>query len=152
MRSKPTPAAVSDALWARLVLIRQLVSNEMQGGLTRIGGLDLSVPQSTVLFQIAENEPLTVSALQARIGRSQGATSHLVSQLELKGLVARGRDGDDARRTAIRLTRQGRQLVKRVEDLRREAFERLLGRVPPDVLRRFDAAMKEVLDSLEVSS
>lgn len=149
MQSRNSQPAVSDALWSRLVELRQRVMSQMQDGLSAIGELDLSLPQSTMVFQIAEREPLTVSALQAIIQRSQSATSHLVTQLELKGLVERRSDTEDGRRSVIHLTRQGRKLVQKVEQLRRQAFERVLGRVPPEVLQRLDAALKETLDALE---
>lgn len=137
-----------DGLWDRLGALRSLVMAEMQEGIAAMPGLDLTLPQSTTLFRIAKSESMSVSELQAALGRSQSTTSHLVSQLEKKRLVERRSDERDARRSALHLTKAGASLVRRVEQLRRKSFERVLGQLPAPVLRQFDEAMRAVSDAL----
>lgn len=136
-------------LWSALVSFRHRVVDQMQDGLAGMAGLDLSLPQSIALFQIAEAGPMTVSTLQARMKRSQATTSHLVNQLEKKDLVERGDDPADARRTVLRLSKRGVRLVDRVEALRRRGFERVMGRLPLPVKRQLEAALRATLRSLE---
>ena len=136
-------------LWSALVAFRHRVVDQMQDGLASMAGLDLTLPQSIALFQIAEAGPMTVSGLQARMKRSQATTSHLVNQLQRKGLVERGDDPKDARRTVLRLSRRGVRLVDRVEVLRRRGFERVMGRLTPSVRRQLEAALRATLRSLE---
>lgn len=134
-------------LWQALSLFRFRVLDQMQGGLAALG-LDLSTPQSLALTQVAEAGPLTIGALTAKLHRSQATVSHLVAQLELKGLVTRADDPKDARRTTVRLSRQGARLLARLERLRLQSFERVLGRVPAPTRRRLEAALWETLDAL----
>jgi DNA-binding MarR family transcriptional regulator len=136
-------------LWSALVSFRHRVMDQMQDGLAKMSELDLSMPQSIALFQISEAGPMTVSDLQGRMKRSQATTSHLVSQLERKGLVERGDDPDDARRTVVRLSRKGLRLVDRVEALRRKGFERVMGRLPSPVRKQLETALRATLRSLE---
>lgn len=135
-------------LWTALVTFRVRVFDQMQGGLASLG-LDLSMPQSIALAHIATAGPLTVGALQARMQRSQATTSHLVTQLELRGLVERTDDPGDARRTLLRLSKEGRRLVNRLDQLRRRSFERVLSRVPEHVRQQLEAALLATLEALE---
>jgi DNA-binding MarR family transcriptional regulator len=136
-------------LWHALVAFRHRVMDRMQDGLSAMSELDLSLPQSITLFQVAEFGPLTVSALQERMKRSQATTSHLVSQLEKKGLLARGDDPEDARRTLVKLSKKGQQLVDKVEAIRRQGFERVMGALTPKVRRQLEDALWATLQSLE---
>ena len=76
MGTRPT------SLWAALGTFRRRVLDRVQQRLVAMPGMDLGIPQSLVLFQVAEKGPLTIGAIQAALGRSQATTSHLVSQLE----------------------------------------------------------------------
>ncbi|HEY1086441.1 MAG TPA: hypothetical protein VGE37_02060, partial [Archangium sp.] len=80
---------------------------------------------------------------------SQATTSHLVSQLERKGLLARGDDPDDAQRTLVKLSKKGQQLVDKVETIRRQGFERVMGALTPKVRRQLEDALRATLASLE---
>jgi DNA-binding MarR family transcriptional regulator len=135
-------------LWQLLTAFRVRVVDQMQGGLASLG-LDVSLPQALALNQISEAGPMTVSALQQRLRRSQATTSHLVSQLELRGLVERSDDPADARCTRIALSRDGRRLMSRLEQLRKRGFERVLGRVPKSVQRQLEAALRATLQALD---
>jgi DNA-binding MarR family transcriptional regulator len=143
MRSRTPPD-----LWSALSSFRKRVLDRMQGGLAGLG-LDLSLPQATALTLVADVGPLTVSALQKRLRRSQATTSHLVTQLELRGLVERAEDPADARRTLIRLSKEGRRLMDRLERLRRQSFESVLAHVPDAVQAQLHAALVATIDALE---
>lgn len=138
-------------LWTALAVLRGRVFDRMQGGLASLG-LDLSLSQSVALTQIAEKGPLTISGLQACIARSQATTSHLVTQLELAGLVERASDPEDARRTLVRLSKEGRKRFRRLEKLRRESFEEVMGGVSAPVRRQLEEALWTFIDALEEKS
>ncbi len=136
-------------LWGALSLFRQRVLDQMQDGLVALG-LDLSAPQSLALGQLWEAGPLTIGALQSKLRRSQATTSQLVTQLELRGLVERTDDPADARRTLVRVSKEGRRLMGRLETLRRRSFERVLGGLPPAVRRQLEQALLATVRALEV--
>ncbi|ALX65877.1 hypothetical protein AB663_000654 [Microbacterium sp. XT11] len=64
--------------------------------------------------------PLTVSELGAAIGVDQPRASRLVQQGVERGYVRREADPDDARRTRIALTDEGRRLARGMRGERRE--------------------------------
>ncbi len=74
----------------------------------------------------AAAEPLSVSALGEAIGVDQPRASRLVQQGVDRGVVRREADPDDARRTRIALTDEGRQFAGRMHGQRREQLDRAL--------------------------
>ena len=142
----PAPRHID--LWTLLADFRVQVFDQMQDGLAELG-LDMSLPQSIALHQVANAGPLTLSALQKRLQRSQATTSHLVTQLELRGLLVRSTDPEDARRTLLQLSKEGRRLMTRLDQLRKRSFERVLARVPAPVRRQLEAALLATLEALE---
>lgn len=137
-----------EQLWTALGHFRTLVFDQMQADLPALG-LHLSVPQSLALTVVAHAGPLTLGALQARLHRSQATTSHLVSQLELRGLVERGDDPADARRSRVQLTRRGRDLLAKLEQARRKAFARVLGRLAKPLRHRLSSVLAETVAALK---
>ncbi len=136
-------------LFARVAELRRRLTTDMHGSLGVIQALDLTLAQAMALMQLAERGPMTVSALQQATGRSQAATSHLVEQLEQRGLVRRTVDPQDRRRRRVELAGPGRKAVGKVEAVRRAALQSVLGRVPTPVLNRLDDALRDVLSALD---
>jgi len=70
----------------------------------------------------AASAPLSVSDLGTAIGVDQPRASRLVQQGVAHGFVRREADPDDARRTRIALTDEGRRMARGVRGERREAL------------------------------
>lgn len=74
----------------------------------------------------AASDPLGVSELATEIGVDQPRASRLVQQGVDREWVRREADPDDARRTRIALTAEGRQMVRGVRGERRERLSTAL--------------------------
>ena len=72
--------------------------------------LDLPLSQIKALFALAET-PLSISQLGEQIGIGRPACTHLVERLVQTGLVQRGEDPLDRRRTIVQLTSMADDLV-----------------------------------------
>lgn len=120
----------------------------IQQGFGVVRDLDLTLAQALALFHLGEVGPASVTELMAVVGRSQSSTSALVDQLEARGFVTREPSATDRRRRDVRLTDRGHEVVDQVEAARREGLERALAGVPRDVLRRYDAALAELLEAV----
>jgi DNA-binding MarR family transcriptional regulator len=136
-------------IWQRLQQLRQRLLAEMESGFSALAAMELTVPQSMALFRLIERGPLSISQLQPVTGRSQAATSHLITQLERRKLVTRKRDSEDARRTLVHATPKALKLVRQVEGLRKRGFDEALAAVPASVMRQLDEALAAVLAALE---
>ena len=144
-RRAPLPRRLFD----NITRLRRRLTSEMDGGLAVLMELELSLAQAMALLNLHERGPMTVGALQATIGRSQAATSHLVEQLAQRELVVRTADPEDRRRRLVEASEAGHETVRRIEAVRQRAVDRVFGKVPPAVLARFDAALADLLDALE---
>ncbi|MFT4258955.1 MarR family winged helix-turn-helix transcriptional regulator [Microbacterium sp.] len=80
----------------------------------------------------AASAPLSVSDLGAAIGVDQPRASRLVQQGVAHGFVRREADPDDARRTRIALTDEGRRMARGVRGERREMLGRALAAFTDD--------------------
>ena len=88
-------------LLEQLLVLRRKLLSSVSDGLPAMAALDLTIPQVMVIFRLVELGPQTITELRSASGRSQGATSHLVTQLERAGWVTRGGDPADGRRTRV---------------------------------------------------
>jgi DNA-binding MarR family transcriptional regulator len=150
MQSTKTRLEADARLWDALSAFRAAVVDAMQADLSKVG-LQLSIPQSTALQLVAQEGALTVAELQAKLHRSQATTSHLVTQLELRGLVARAEDPADARRTRVQLARDGKALMRKLENARQKAFSRVLGGLSAELRGRLSAVLTETVEALRAS-
>ena len=80
----------------------------------------------------AASAPLSVSDLGTAIGVDQPRASRLVQQGVERGFVRREADPDDARRTRIALTDEGRRLARGVRGERREMLTTALASFTDD--------------------
>ena len=102
-------------------LVRQLLQDEAG---PRWAQLDLTIAQLRALLTIAGSGPLPVGRLGAALGIGKPAASLLVDALVRRELVVRSEDSDDRRRTLVRLSAGGQELLDELSQGRRE---RLLG-------------------------
>jgi DNA-binding MarR family transcriptional regulator len=73
--------------------------------------------QYQLLLQVAaapERTNVTIAHLAERLGLKHNSTVELVDRSEKEGLVARSEDSADRRRTILRVTRKGHQLLSRL--------------------------------------
>lgn len=82
--------------------------------------LGLTYPQYLVMLVLWEGEPLSVSALGARLGLDSGTLTPLLKRLEQAKLVRRRRDAEDERVVLVSLSPTGRALHQRALGVPRE--------------------------------
>ncbi|HEY3706967.1 MAG TPA: MarR family transcriptional regulator [Terracidiphilus sp.] len=73
--------------------------------------------QYQLLLQVAaapEHTTVTISYVADRLGLKHNSTVELVDRSEKEGLVARSEDSSDRRRTILRVTRKGSQLLSKL--------------------------------------
>lgn len=100
--------------------------------ITGIGGAAL-----WALYEIAENEQLTVSSLAANMSVHQSTASNLVDKLESDGFISRVRSDKDKRVVYLNITEKGNSTLSKAPLPHRGIL--------PDALMKFD---DESLDAL----
>jgi len=95
----------------------------------------------------AASEPLSVSALGEAIGVDQPRASRLVQQGVQRGIVQREADPDDARRTRIALTDEGRGMARGMRGQRREMLATALEPFTDDERRELARLLGKLADN-----
>jgi DNA-binding MarR family transcriptional regulator len=104
-------AAIETALHS---LARRLMRGRLHDYLARQAGVEIDQAGLAVLYVLhAEKSSLRVTELAGRLGIDAPAVTRKAQQLERLGLVSRAPDADDARASQLRLTPEGRRVLKR---------------------------------------
>jgi DNA-binding MarR family transcriptional regulator len=97
------------------------------------GACGVSVTQCLALRLWADERPLTVNDLAARLCLDKSTASRVAAGLEAKGYVARRRDPDDGRIVQLQATPAGHRLRVRIEDELATRYAELLSDFDPEV-------------------
>jgi len=92
-----------------------------------MGEADITPGQFGVLSVIAGNPGLSQTQLGNALGIDRSTVVAVIDRLEARGLVTRGPAPRDRRSHALRLSPEGTQLLRKLEDIVR-AHERHIGR------------------------
>jgi DNA-binding MarR family transcriptional regulator len=92
---------------------------------------------------------LTPTELYRSLLVSSGAMTNRLDRLEEAGLLVRTPDPDDRRRTRVRLTERGRELVDAAMDAHREALEGIFDGLTPAEADQLEDLLRGVLRRLE---
>jgi len=79
---------------------------------------DYSLPQLATLLLLDEEGEQTIKGVSELLGRSFSATSRLLEQLVVRGMINRREDEHDRRVKRVAITAQGRTLVETLEQQR----------------------------------
>src|SRR5271154_1951775 len=91
----------------------------------------LSAHQASLLDHLDELEPTSMLTLAGHMGVTASTMSLTVDRLVRAGYVTRDRDAVDARKVALRLTKDGARVKERKSVLDRELVAAMLGRMKP---------------------
>lgn len=91
----------------------------------------LSAHQASILDHLDEVEATSMLQLAAHMGVTASTMSLTVDRLVRAGYVTRDRDALDARKVALRLTKDGARLKERKSVLDRELVAAMLARMKP---------------------
>src|SRR3954469_25461141 len=82
-----------------------------------LDALGLTYPQYLVMLVLWQEDDVLVKAIGERLFLDSGTLTPLLKRLEASELIARTRDEGDERQVRITLTRQGRALKKKAQDI-----------------------------------
>jgi MarR family transcriptional regulator, temperature-dependent positive regulator of motility len=115
---------------------------------TEQGKADLTPRQISVLATIERNEGLSQTGLVNLTAIDRSTLADIVRRLQRKGLVQRRRTKEDARAYAVKLTEEGRRVVRAAEPILRRVDERILSPLGAKDRAKFIADMKTVISAL----
>ena len=130
----------------RPALLVVKLGNEVAGrAQDPLAGLGLSGRQYMVLAILSSDEPSSQLELARLCGLLPAQIVPVVDELERRGLAERQRDEADRRRSVVRATPQGLELLARADELARSIEDALFGDLAPAARERFADAMRAAL-------
>jgi DNA-binding MarR family transcriptional regulator/GNAT superfamily N-acetyltransferase len=114
-------------------------------------GRDRPYVETRLLFEIGA-QGATVRELRARLSLDSGFLSRLLRALERKGLAKTETSAQDGRVRCVRLSREGRTELRRIDALSDRFAESMLSPLNGAQAKRLVAAMTEIERLLRVSS
>lgn len=82
--------------------------------------LGITYPQYLVMMVLWEQDDVLVKSIGERLFLDSGTLTPLLKRLEASGLIARVRDDADERQVRITLTKDGRLLKKKAQEIPRQ--------------------------------
>jgi DNA-binding MarR family transcriptional regulator len=110
---------------------------------------DLTPRQLAVLMTVAQNEGLSQTGLVDRTGIDRSTLADIVRRMQRKGLLQRRRTKEDARAYAVKLTDEGRRLLRVAEPLAKRVDERILDALPTRQREQFISDLLAIVDTLQ---
>jgi DNA-binding MarR family transcriptional regulator len=103
---------------------------------------DISAIQFATLFLLAGEGELTIKRVAELLGRSVSATSRMLDQLVIRGLVSRNEDTRDRRTKRVSLSENGQAFVQALEQKRAEAQIAVMAFLSPEECAVVERAMQ----------
>ena len=116
---------------------------------TAMSTTDLTARQLAVLVTVAQNEGISQTGLVDRTGIDRSTLADVVRRLQGKGLLQRRRTREDARAYAVKLTEEGRKVLKTAEPLAKRVDDRILDALPAKRRGEFMGALASVVMTLQ---
>ncbi len=110
---------------------------------------DLTPRQLAVLITVAGKEGLSQTRLVERTGIDRSTLADIVRRMQRKGLLQRRRTREDARAYAVKLTEEGRKVLRSAEPLAKRADERILEALPPKQRDQFLEDLNAIVETLQ---
>ena len=110
---------------------------------------DLTPRQLAVLVTVAHNEGLSQTGLVDRTGIDRSTLADIVRRMQRKGLLQRRRTKEDARAYAVKLTDEGRRVLRSAEPLAKRVDERILEALPARQREQFIDELLAIADTLQ---
>jgi DNA-binding MarR family transcriptional regulator len=110
----------------------------------------LGAQQFHVLEQLRLLGERSQAELADALGIDRSNLAAIVAELTDRGLVERSRDAVDRRRYVLRLSRDGQDLLRRVEGAVAAAEEDVLGPLEPEQRAQLHALLRRLADGVEL--
>jgi DNA-binding MarR family transcriptional regulator len=132
-----------DLITFRRILWREMIRSTVRGS----SEFDISSLQLLTLFLLMSEGEMTVKRVAAFLGRSESATSRMLDQLVVRGLVCRREGERDRRVKRVSLSENGRAFVAALEQKRAEAQMIVMKYLSPEERAVVAQAMQLLADA-----
>lgn len=115
-----------------------------------LGRDGITARQFIVLSIVAREDNPSQTMICAHSGIDRSTLADIVRRLVSRGLLARKRTREDARRYAVRITDAGQRVLDEAMGVARQVEDTLLGALPASQRNDFENALRLMVDKLQV--
>lgn len=116
---------------------------------SRIAPAGMLTPrQYAILAAIEANQGLSQTGLVENTGIDRSTLADIVRRMLDRGLVQRERTADDARAYAVRLTRKGTNMLKRMRPFADEVDRQIVDAIPAEQRKVFFSVLNQMVQTL----
>lgn len=127
-----------------ILTILHIIGNLRNSNVEASTEVELSYPQSLLLYTVLEAEAATITQLSNSLKVTQGVVSRMVDRLEEKELVERSRDQEDRRVVTVRLSPRGRDFALNMIDYHLDSLRKTLSSIPARDREKFLGVLKDI--------
>jgi DNA-binding MarR family transcriptional regulator len=109
---------------------------------------DLTPRQFAVLVTVSQHEGVSQTGLVERTGIDRSTLADIVRRMLKKGLLQRRRTKEDARAYAVKLTEEGRRILRSSDPLAKKVDERILEALPSKQREQFLEDLRAIVETL----
>ncbi len=123
-----------------------VLANRVSEGLARLYAerFGLSIAEWRAMAVLGMGTPLSAREVAARTAMDKVRVSRALARLTAKGLVSRGSDAADRRRSVLRLSEAGHAVYGEIVPLALDYERRLLRRLSPEERQALDALIERL--------
>lgn len=129
--------SANESLRRKIAMEHRILTEQTGSGLTR--------PQFFMLHIIKQHGPCKITQLAERMEVKPSAITVMIDRLVHSELVVRNHDPNDRRVVLVKLTQEGENELKKVEQLSKEIISRYFSRLEPDELARFIETFEKIV-------
>jgi DNA-binding MarR family transcriptional regulator len=111
-----------------------------------IKGLGLTLTQFDVLATLGNQPPMSCKQLGEKTLVTKGTLTGVLERLEVKGLIQRQSNAEDARSQLIGLTQDGQALFEKVFPVHLEYLNQAFKKLSPEQLNQLEESLKLLKD------
>ncbi len=140
-----------DLALTAVTIMMQILRNLKHSGSETMAEVELSYPQSMVLFVLLEKGTATVSELSQQMKITPSVVSRMVDRLVEKDMVVRVRDDNDRRVVFVSLSDKGRGFLEGIAAYHAEKVRALWSTVSEEDRRTFLNLLRQISAQLAFS-
>jgi DNA-binding MarR family transcriptional regulator len=136
---------------ARILLggLRALVRTQQVSERANVSCCGMTVAQAATVHVLYLEGPMRLGALSRRLGIAPSTLTRNVERIEARGWVERVPDPGDGRAFHMRLTADGRDQARQIEQQNEQAAEMLLAELPADRRERVIGGLMDLLEAID---
>lgn len=130
------------------LLLREVNARLNASIAAELSGMDLTLPQITLIKALAHGKELTITDLARELSTGKSTVVGIVDRLERNGLVRRNRDGGDRREVHIGFSPEAKDRVMDIKATVDATFSKAFAGIPAEEFAAFESSLKKILNAI----